>query len=524
MKRILFSLLVCCGTMFTFANDVYLSASGNDTNDGLSSAQAVATLGKALQVVTDGGTINVSGQIYVCDDEANVLPDGDINKSGFALTKSITVKGDQITSGLVGFSEVTYNTGRMFRVNVGITLTLKNLTLKNGVGTEKAGAIHVNGGALVAENVIFEGNEAMGVNQPAGGAVQIDKSTGLSFKHCVFKKNKAEKGGAVYIQDTQTASTEIRFEACSFVENEASARGAGALFFRLLAESNTINIINCTFSGNKSSGNGGTISIYNTPASTTCNIVNSTIVGNIGRSGGGSGAGILVGENDKGIMLRIQNSIIEGNALGATAANTAEDLTYFSTYEPSSSTLKVDNSFIGNVFVSGARTIAAECYEGDNHWNYMPRTYDPINMLSGVDNFDATLNVYKLKEGAMAIDFGKATYLQTLNITTDGLGATRTFANAKCSAGAVEYGAVNALPTINLSDAVKIYQHNGQLVVKALESSKINLNLYAANGQCVLQQSAVGTELNVSANQFKGIYIAKVTLNGKEFTQKVVIK
>jgi hypothetical protein len=524
MKRTILSVLLVGSILSAYANDVYLSVTGNDNNDGLSSAQAVATLGKALNVVAENGTIHVSGLIYTCDDDANVLPDGDINKSGFQISKNVTVQGDAITSGFVGFSEITYNTGRMFRVTAG-TLTLKNLTLKDGVGTEKAGAVHVNGGALVAENVLFTGNEAMGVNQPAGGAVQVDKTTGVSFKNCLFKQNKAAKGGAFYIQDTQNPSVELRFEACSFVGNESSQGGAssGGLFFRLMAEGLTINIINSTFSGNRNAGNGGIIYIYGASASTTFNIVNTTVVDNIGRSGSGSGAGISVevqSDESRKPTVRIQNSIIEGNAISDGV--TSEDLVYG--YEPTTAQLQVSNSFIGNVFVVGAGTIPADCYAGTAYWNYMPRTFDRTTILSGVNDFDANRNVYPLTENALAVAYGNASFLQAFGINTDGLGNIRPFTGGKCSAGAVEYGAGSAIAATDRPAAAKVYQQGDRLIVKTAEPGDIQLNLYAVNGQRILRQSAAGTELSVSAPQLKGLYIAKISLNGKEQAQKVLVK
>jgi hypothetical protein len=526
MKRIIFTALLLGSIVVASANDVYLSATGNDNNDGASAAQAVATLGKALDAVAEGGTIHVSGLIYVCDDPANPLPDGEVNKSGFLVSKSITIQGDAITSGFIGFSEVSYNTGRIFRVNTGV-LTLKKLTLKNGIGTEKAGAIHVNGGALIGENLIFEGCEAEGINQPAGGAVQVDKTTGIHFKNCLFKGNKAAKGGAFYVQDTQNPAVELRFEACSFVGNESTQGGAscGVLFFRLMAEGTNINIINSTFSGNKNSGNGGMIYVYGAPASATFNIVNTTIVDNIGRSGGGSGAGINVEVQSDELrkpVLRIQNSIIEGNTVAD--GTTAEDLVYG--YEPTASQLQVANSFIGKVFVFGAGTIPADSYAETLYWDYLTRAFDRTQLLSGIDTFNSDLNVYPLTAGSPALAYGNATFLQTIGITTDAVGRVRAFAGGKCSAGSMEGVGIPAgsgIHSAQLSGAIQVYQSGGLLTVNAQEPGKIGLELISVSGQTVTKTSGTG-ELSISVGGLKGVYIAKVTLAGGVYAQKVVIQ
>jgi hypothetical protein len=522
MKKTLFTILFCGSIMFASANDVYVSATGNDSNDGLSAASAFATFGKALTAVEDGGIVHVSGFLYACDDDANPLPAGDDYKSGYVIAKNVTVQGgNKTTDGFIGFNETLYTGGRFFTVNNNGTLTLKNLTLKDGIATNKGGAVHVNGGALIAENVIFEACAAEGNNQPSGGAIHVDKATGISFKNCLFKANKAEKGGAFYIQDTQNPSVELRFEACAFTANQATGRGGGALFFRLVdGTGNTINVINSTFSGNISNGNGGTISIYNTPASTTFNLVNSTIVNNIGRSGGGSGGGILVGENDKGIMFRIQNSIIEGNTVSDGV--TSEDLTYFTSYEPSSTTLDINNSFIGNVFVSGARTIAPECYAGTMYFNYMPRTYDELTILSGVDAFNSVYNVHPLTAGATALNYGNATFLQNIGISTDQLGTTRTFAGGKCSVGAIEgVGLPTEIRTPELSGKINLRQSDGNLHVAG--QGAMTLELISISGQIVTQKSGAG-EINLPVGQPKGVYVAKISVAGEVYTQKVIIK
>ncbi|KAA6303709.1 MAG: hypothetical protein EZS26_000260 [Candidatus Ordinivivax streblomastigis] len=519
------AIFLCGSTLFASANDVYLSATGNDSNDGTAAATAYATLGKAIASVSDGGIIYVSGFIYVCDDPTNLPPDGEYYGNGLAIAKNVKIQGsNKKTDGFLGFNESTYGLSRIFRVNANGVLTLNSLTLRDGLAFNKGGAIHVNGGAVVAENVNFEDCTAEGVEQPAGGAIMVDKSTGLSFKNCLFKNNKAEKGGALYMQDTDNTSAETRFEACSFVNNEASARGGGALFFRIMAEGNKINIINSTLSTNRTSGNGGVISIYNTPASTTFNIINTTIVNNLGLSGGGSGGGILVGENDKGVNLRIQNSIIEGNTVASGA--TSEDLTYFTSYDPATEQLQISNSYIGNVYVSGARTINPVCYENSTlYWNYLPRTYDALSLASGIDNLNTERNVHPLKAGSSALTYGNATYLQAISINTDALGQVRAFADGKCSVGAVEgVGIPSGIQALDAPAGIAVYQKDNQLVVKTVASGNIQLQLYSISGQKVLQQSTIGSELTVTTSALQGIYIAKVLVDGHSYVQKVVIK
>jgi predicted outer membrane repeat protein len=529
MKKVLFTILFCGSALLASAADVYVSSTGSDNNDGLSSASAFATLGKALTAVDDGGTIHVSGFLYACDDDANPLPEGDVNKSGYPIAKNVTIQGqDKTTDGFIGFSEVTYNTGRFFSVNNDGTLILKNLTLKDGIASNKGGAIQVNGGALRAENVLFEACEAEGTNQPAGGAIHVDKTTFTGFKSCLFIRNKAAKGGAFYVQDTQNPDVELRFEACSFVGNEATQGGAscGGLFFRLVSENVTVNIINSTFSGNRNSGNGGTIYVYGAQASDKFNIINTTVVGNIGRSGGGSGAGVNVEVQTDEVrkpVVRIQNSIIEGNTIADGV--TAEDLVYG--YEPSVEKLQVDNSFIGNVYVVGAGTIPADCYAETLYWNYLSRVFNRDELLSGIDAFNGDLYVYPLTEGAVALEYGNAAFLRDIDISTDQLGTTRTFAGGKCSVGAIEGvglpGGAGLIAVRQPVGSVNVYQSGDHLFIRSSEAKAIGVELFSVGGQTVATTAGIG-EVRIPVTGLNGIYAVKVTLPDGVITQKTLIK
>ena len=109
-----------------------------------------------------------------------------------------------------------------FNVASDATLTIKDLTLKNGHGVV-GGAISVfQGETLVATNVRFEGNKAL-----IGGGVLVD---GLNvtmggeaiFDTCAFDSNSATSGGGVYV-----AKGKATFTDCDFSSNEATYYGGG---------------------------------------------------------------------------------------------------------------------------------------------------------------------------------------------------------------------------------------------------------------------------------------------------------
>lgn len=540
MKRVLFSLILCCGILSVVANDVYVSETGNDNNDGFSAAAPLATMGKALMLVDDGGTIHVSGLIYTCLDEANPLPDGDPNRSGFTIAnKTVTIQGtNKTTDGFIGswidLINFTSSYGRFFTVNNGGVLTLKNLTLKDGVGSNRSGGVFVNGGTLTAEDVIFDHCESVttGSDPARGGAVEVEKTLGVTFKRCLFINNLAPKGGVFYIQDTQNPNVEIRFEACSFIGNKSSQAGASGscLFFRHPSENLKINIINSTFSGNINASTGGVIYIYGPKESNVFNIVNCTIVDNIGQSGSsGSGAGIFVqdktAEADKP-KINILNSIVEGNAINS--GGTAEDLVFL--YAPTAEKVKISNSFIGSVFVKEANImseIPAECYAGTlpEYWNYMTRTpFDRSEIKSGVDVLNTDRYVYPLSAGAAALVYGNATFLQDLGVSTDQLGTIRSFADGKCSVGALEgVGLPSGIHTAKLPEYMRVYQSGESLVVGSVDTEVISADLISVNGQTLKTKTAVG-QVSFSVAGLKGVYITRISVAGEIYTQKVIVR
>jgi hypothetical protein len=289
-----------------------------------------------------------------------------------------------------------------------------------------------------------------------------------------------------------------------------------------VSENVTVNILNCTFSGNRNGGNGGTIYLYGAQASNHINIVNTTVVDNIGRSGGGSGAGINVevqSSEERKPVVRILNSIVEGNAIGDGV--TAEDLVYG--YEPSVDKLTVSNSFIGKVYVTGAMTVPADCYTETLYWDYMTRVFDRSEIQSGIDALDGGRYVYPLTAGATALNHGNAAFLREFDIATDQLGTPRPFTDGKCSVGAMEGVGMpeTGLRKLPLGGPVAIYvAANGVLQIDAPDAQPVKAELFTLGGQRVASGTGIG-EVQLPAGGGKGLYIVKVVLPNGTVAQKV---
>ncbi len=153
----------------------------------------------AVEAAVTSETIYIRGEIQASSAVGN---NGQID-----IGKNLTIKGLSSTP--------TLNANalhRIFNVTSGVTLTLKDLTLKGGKTTGtgdagKGGAIYVRGAAVDIANCILNGNKAEGGTDNQGGAIYAHGAT-VNIKNCTMTGNAATKdGGAVYADKDTAAST-----------------------------------------------------------------------------------------------------------------------------------------------------------------------------------------------------------------------------------------------------------------------------------------------------------------------------
>ena len=204
------------------------------------------------------------------------------------------------------------NKSRIFIVT-GKNITLRNIIFKNGYvfhNSDKflngeGGAIKANHNTdLKIENCEFISNES----EYEGGAISVSFS-GLKIKESSFSKNKAEYGGAIYINNADVCIKE------SLLNYNISSNYGGAIY----CDKGKLNIIESTLNENIGEWGGGAIYISNAEL---C-IKESTLNGNssLGRYKY-KGAAI---HNNKG-SLTISDSMLSGNSTneGGGAINNYE--------------------------------------------------------------------------------------------------------------------------------------------------------------------------------------------------------
>ena len=135
---------------------------------------------------------------------------------------------------------------------------MNNCNFTNNIADEAGGAVNWRRGAPNITDCLFEKNSA-----PKGGALYLNKSSEDSFiSNCDFINNTADVGGAIYNNN----STDGIVSGCNFIENSALNGDGGAIYMYFAGTTSPYwsykdgTAINCNFIKNSAeNGNGGAI-------------------------------------------------------------------------------------------------------------------------------------------------------------------------------------------------------------------------------------------------------------------------
>ncbi len=184
---------------------------------------ALALLFIALGMFSTAAPVHASGTVTNCandTDFSNKLAGGgavDFN-CGIATIPFSSTKTIALHTTIDGGGKVTLSgsfSNRLFIVNSGVTLTLKNITLINGYNSDSNGGGAVfNSGTLALDNVTIKDMPDSGFN---GGAISTAGS--LNIANSTFFNNKALNGGAIYANG---AGAIISISSSRFEQNAAT--------------------------------------------------------------------------------------------------------------------------------------------------------------------------------------------------------------------------------------------------------------------------------------------------------------
>ena len=241
---------------FVVVKAIYVSTSGNDTNDGLSPSRPVRTLVKALEIANtmdkaDNVVIKVGSGVYT--------PGSGLSSSGsgFVIDRpNIVISGgwNNDFSSVVGKSELDGNNS-LYHV-----VMIKDVT------------------NVKLENLVIRGGNASGsYPNDSGGGIYVSKVSYLVVESNVVVSNNSAYwgGGGVYLW--YSANTTIGGSVYS-----NSAKYGGGLYL----DNSAYNTISGSVYGNSATNGGGVYLVYSDYFTNTGWITNNT-AGTMYRGGGG---------------------------------------------------------------------------------------------------------------------------------------------------------------------------------------------------------------------------------------------
>ncbi len=399
-----------------------------------SANSGAGTLRQAVIDAGSGDTIEFDGSVTQID-----LTGSDID-----ITKNLTISGNG--------ADVTKITGSssvgIFFINAsGINVTIKNLTMQNGRGTEGAagfgggGAIFLNQGTLTVENCEFRDNIANHSSGAYGGACHIyDDAT---FLNCTFDNNST--GGS-------------------------SPEGGGAIYMDQFYRAVDVAITNCTFNDNSGDHGGGiNVSGGGSSFANSLTITNSTFFNNTATAGIATGDDIAYSFGNQGASsLVIHNSIFD-----RSSSSTQKSVKTFGS--SGSSTSRGGNIFWDNP--GGITPIASDDANQGTNGAGITSTLAANNTLNGARTLSIT------GAGSLATDNGTSGFDET---TTDARGALR---NGTIDSGAYEFWVAQGVLPVELT-FFRALPDNGS--VKLIWQTATELNNYGFEVE--RQQSENGTQ------------------------------
>jgi len=399
----------------------------NDGQCSLAEAIQAANTNMSVDACTAGAGDDVielqTGQSYTFSSVDN----NDSGPNGLpAITSTITINGNgaslgRNTSGpALRFLLVKFVPGYFTP-----TLTIRNITMTNGIGQNSGGAIYSYSPNSFGSNVVIEDSIFMTNTAIYGGAFSNTAGGSLIVRRSQFNNNIAtNQGGALAITDG-----DFVVEDSGFAGNSTDTNG-GAIFHSAAIGNNQIS--RSSFSGNSAGNRGGAVFLAST-ASTE--IVNSTFQGNNAinnTTNNAYGGGIFA----QGANVTVRNVTLTENegSIGAGISINGGSVTLFNTINGGN---WGDNCLVagGGTLTAGADNIAF----GDSTCN-SARDVDP---LLGPMQYNGGWTWTMIPgSGSPAIDSGTNATCAAL----DQRGATRP-ANSVCDVGAYEVNATFASST-----------------------------------------------------------------------------
>lgn len=461
----------------------YVSMQGTEENSGLSWSNAT-TLAKAIDSAADGDIIYVAEGSYAPTNFISGYNGTDEGYKTFELHSNFSLIGgfpadsnDDTFSAEKDYNPTAYPTtlcgtispaANAYHVvtvtapqNEGKKVILNGFTIRDGKSSEDATTIHSAGGnamligygagmmigksnidmqdVIITENTA--GCHAAGIFSMPGAVINMENchirsntsttnaggmwnaGSTLYMNNCTFEDNVCgQQAGAYYsIDEISGGYTISRIYNTSFTGNDGTrfkeTRSGGACYLRELSDAI---FVNCTFSGNKTSGYGGAVQGYGKNGKyANVQLINCTIVNNstnIANTGGG------VGVYNPNATINIYNSIVSGNpnggdiGSGAGMGDSAPKIFYYNSI--------IGGSFYNNemAVVPGHSFDVSTMLSALGQWSVLNSTYS-YQLISGAGNPACTMGMSR--ESLVELGSGFSPVVEATVFDTDQRGVSR---------------------------------------------------------------------------------------------------
>ena len=503
--------------------DVWVSKEGNDENNG-SQTSSVATIKKALELVSDGYSIYIAPGTYLeygleITKSVNIIGSGKviidadnngkiisttnksavINLANLELTKAksnfgcavynlgadftlnnISIYDNEITDALANTMSAIYNTGVM---------TIKNSKIIHNIGH---GLIYNSNNlalinSTVSGNDIASGTSSYGIVYSTGGTVKIVDSD--------FDNNIARLG-TVYI-----SSGNLIVENSIFESNRVTVGNGGAI--TLWSLSSKVNITNATFRDNMAAKDGGAIL-----ARGDVNILNSIFENNAAGNGYYGNAIYNYGN------LNIHYSVLLENA-------SSNYIIYNCGYNPSANAQYNwwgTNNDPSKLVGAGKWDEDTPCEDVDvSNWIIMSVTPNIIENIKGNQVIKATFDKYQGNDGKL-YDLTKT--LPEFNVKFSAINGTLSDNLAKVinNAASVNY-------TISDNDTITVESGNEIFNIKVIVAKETSIILINVNDIVVGENATIDVFVNKNAtgNVVVSVNNKNTTVNIKDGKANLIV-
>jgi predicted outer membrane repeat protein len=453
-------------------NDIYVATTGSDTTGDGSQEHPYKTIQTGYNAVNTNGRIHIANGIY----------SGTGNKA-ITIGRSISIFGESQEGTIINAE----NSGRIFTINSGCTVTIQNLTLRNG-NAQYASAIH-DLGTLTVTNCTFTANTVTGGT--GSGALNVDHGT-LTVNDCTFTNNISNNSGAL----NNYYGVLVTVNNCIFTNNAAVAGGA------INNDHSTMTVTNCTFIGNNatsSTASGGAVN----NAYGTLTINNSTFTNNNARFSYGAAI-----NNHYGISLNLNNCTFTGNiAKGGGALNSYN------------SGLTVTNCILTNNSATGGNGGAVNIAYGTFAVDNSTFTNNTAKNTSGgaITNYYGTSTLNNCSFTSNTALGGGAIHNDHGTLTATNCTSTDNHATGGTGSGGAMNNAYGTLTVNNSTFTNNTSNNNGGAINNHYGTSIVNTSTFVGNSAVMggaINSNYDGAVLNATSCIFTGNSATSATFGG----------